>query len=87
MYYTIYLFLGFLYFCGFTTLLITTLVGTFKKEKDNGLEKDNIKINVFQGYKLLWNILKLPRIIVLAIALLTTRVNITQFHRCFVKYF
>lgn len=58
------------------TLLITSIVGIFKKEKDIRLEDGYVNVNVFQNYKLLWDILKLPRIKVLALALLTTRVNI-----------
>lgn len=58
------------------TLLITSIVGIFKKEKDIRLEDGYVNVNVFQNYKLLWDILKLPRIRVLALALLTTRVNI-----------
>lgn len=71
-------FSGFLYFFGIVTLTTTLLVGIFKKEKENQLENGYIKINVFQNYKLLWNIFKLPHIRVLAIALLTTKVNIIQ---------
>jgi len=54
-------------------LLITTLIGIFKKEKDHSFELDHKKISVFQNYKLLWNILKKPEIKLLGIALLTAR--------------
>lgn len=61
------------------TLVITFLLGIFKKEKDNldnRSEDGYVNINVFQNYKLLWDILNLPRIRVLAVALMTTRVSI-----------
>jgi MFS transporter, PAT family, solute carrier family 33 (acetyl-CoA transportor), member 1 len=57
-------------------LVITSIVGIFKKEKDSRLEEGHVNINVFQNYKLLWDILKLPRIRILAVALMTTRVSI-----------
>ncbi|XP_026823089.1 acetyl-coenzyme A transporter 1-like [Rhopalosiphum maidis] len=53
---------------------VTLLIGIFKKEKKN-LEDDFEKISVFQNYKLLWEIIKLPNIKGLAIALLTTRIG------------
>lgn len=62
-------------------LLITILVGIFKKEKCDSLELDHKKIGVFQNYKLLWNILKKPEMKLIAIALLTARVNTIQFHK------
>jgi len=74
-----YFFIGFLYLYGIMTLVITFIVGLFKNEKDNldnRSEDGYVNITVFQNYKLLWDILKLPRIRVLAVALLTIRVNI-----------
>lgn len=71
-----FIFIDYLYIYGTTILVITSIVGIFKKEKDSRLEDGYININVFQNYKLLWDILKLPRIRVLAVALMTTRVNI-----------
>ncbi|CAH1724862.1 acetyl-coenzyme A transporter 1-like isoform X2 [Aphis gossypii] len=68
---------SYLYIYGFAILVITSIVGIFKKEKDSSLEDGCININVFQNYKLLWDILKLPRIRVLAIALMTTRIGFT----------
>ncbi|CAI6366795.1 unnamed protein product [Macrosiphum euphorbiae] len=68
---------SFLYFYGSMTLVITSIVAIFKKEKDSRLEDGYVNINVFQNYKLLWDILKLPRIRVLALALLTTRIGYT----------
>lgn len=58
--------------------MITTLIGIFKKEKDSRLELDHVKISVFQNYKLLWDIINKPKIKLLAMALLTARVNIIQ---------
>lgn len=57
-------------------MLITTFIGIFKREMDYTLEEGHVKISVFKSYKLLWKILKLPNIRVLAIALLTMKVNI-----------
>jgi len=57
-------------------MLITTFIGIFKREMDYRLEEGHVQINVFKSYKLLWRILKLPNIRVLAIALLTMKVNI-----------
>lgn len=54
---------------------MTVLVGLFKKEKDNRLEDGYMKISVFQNYKMLWNIFKLPNIRMLALALITAKVN------------
>ncbi|VVC28218.1 Major facilitator superfamily domain,Acetyl-coenzyme A transporter 1 [Cinara cedri] len=67
---------GFLCFCGITVILITILVGIFKKENDNVLqENDHVKISVCQNYKILWNILKLPHIRILALALFTAKIG------------
>ncbi|VVC28216.1 Hypothetical protein CINCED_3A007453 [Cinara cedri] len=68
-------FKSFLYFWGVVYIIITTLVGIFKKEKDTRLEADHVKINIFQNYKLLLNILKLPSIRTLTLALLTSRIG------------
>jgi len=57
-------------------MLITTFIVIFKREMDYRLEEGHVKINVIKSYKLLWKILKLPNIRVLAIALLTMKVNI-----------
>lgn len=65
-----------MYFWSITIILITTLIGIFKREKDNRLEEGHVKINVLQSYQLLWKIFKLPNVRVLAIALLTMKVNI-----------
>lgn len=67
-------FVGFLYFWSVAFVLITTLIAVFKKENDCGGEPD-IKIDILQNYKLLWRIFKLPNVRVLAVALLTMKVN------------
>lgn len=66
--------LGFLLCWAIFVLLVTTLIGLFKREKDD-YEQEYENISVLRGYKLLGEILKLPRIRMIAIALLTTRVN------------
>jgi len=69
------IFIGLLYGWGIIFILITTLVGVFKKEKDNAyFDDDHDKINVFQNYPLLWDILKLPSIRILAVILITSKV-------------
>ncbi|KAL5240883.1 hypothetical protein ACI65C_008293 [Semiaphis heraclei] len=60
---------------GIFFMAITTLIAIFKNEKDNRLEDDHIKLNTFQSYKLLWDILNLPSIKILAIALVTMMVR------------
>ncbi|KAL5239627.1 hypothetical protein ACI65C_007037 [Semiaphis heraclei] len=57
-------------------LVVTVFIGLFKSEKHK-LEDDHKKISVFQNYKLLWDILKLPRVRVLAVALLTIKMGFT----------
>lgn len=54
----------------------TTLIAIFKKEKDHLLEENQLEINVAQNYRLIWDILKLPGIRKLTLALITARVNI-----------
>lgn len=56
-------------------MTITTLIAIFKNEKDNRLEDNHIKLNTFQNYKLLWDILNLPSVKILAIALLTMMIG------------
>ncbi|KAE9541110.1 hypothetical protein AGLY_004355 [Aphis glycines] len=56
---------------------ITALIAIFKNEKDFTLEDNEIKLNTFQNYILLWDILKLPSIRILAIALLTWKIGLS----------
>ncbi|CAI6365109.1 unnamed protein product [Macrosiphum euphorbiae] len=58
---------------GVVFLLITTLVTIFKKEKDTRLE--DVKINIFQNYKLIWSLLKLSSMRVFLIAVLTSTIG------------
>ncbi|XP_026811484.1 acetyl-coenzyme A transporter 1-like isoform X2 [Rhopalosiphum maidis] len=66
---------GFFYFCGFLFILISILIGIFKKEKCNRLEDNHMKLNIIQYYIILWKVLKLPSIRVLSIALLTEEIG------------
>lgn len=54
------------------------MIALFKKEKDNTQEDGYVKLNISKTYSLLWDIMKLPSIRILAIALLTARVNIAK---------
>ncbi|KAE9541283.1 hypothetical protein AGLY_004528 [Aphis glycines] len=65
---------SFLLFWAVLVMSVTFSVGIFKKEKKN-LEDGIEKVSVFQNYKLLWEIIKLPNIKGLTIALLTTRIG------------
>lgn len=58
-------------------MAITTLIAIFKNEKDFTLEDNEIKLNIFQSYILLWDIFKLPSIRIMAIALLTWMVSMS----------
>lgn len=60
-------------------MAVSTLVSLFKSEKAITEEDGFIKITVTENYKLLWNILKLPNIRVLIIAILTARVSMQLF--------
>lgn len=66
---------GLFYVCGFLYILITALIGMLKKEENCTVEDGYVKLDIFQNYSLLWDILKLPGIQILAIALLTVQVN------------
>ncbi|XP_060878679.1 acetyl-coenzyme A transporter 1-like [Metopolophium dirhodum] len=66
---------SFFYVLGILFILITTLIAVFKKEKDNRLEDDYVKLNIVQNYSLLWDILKLPSIQLLVIAMLTSKIG------------
>uniref|UniRef100_A0A2S2QHE6 Acetyl-coenzyme A transporter 1 n=1 Tax=Sipha flava TaxID=143950 RepID=A0A2S2QHE6_9HEMI len=60
---------------GILFMLITTLIALFKKEKDNRLEDDHVKLNIFHNYLLLWDILKLPSVRIMALILLTAKIG------------
>lgn len=67
-------FTDFLYFWSIMFLLVTTLVGIFKKENDHRLEDGYVNINVFQSYKLLWNIFKIQHMKTFLVIVLTSTV-------------
>lgn len=54
------------------------MIAIFKTEKDNTQEDGYVKLNISKTYSLLWDIIKLPSIRILAMALLTARVNIIK---------
>ncbi|KAL5244628.1 hypothetical protein ACI65C_012038 [Semiaphis heraclei] len=62
------------YAWGILFILITTLIAIFKKEKDNRLENDYVKLNIVQNYLLICDILKLPAIQLLALTMLTYKI-------------
>ncbi|VVC36429.1 Major facilitator superfamily domain,Acetyl-coenzyme A transporter 1 [Cinara cedri] len=64
-----------LYSLGVLFVLITTLIAIFKKEKDIKLEDNNLKLNIVQTYKLMWDILMLPSIQIFVLALLTIKIG------------
>ncbi|VVC28214.1 Hypothetical protein CINCED_3A016125 [Cinara cedri] len=64
---------SFLYFWSIAFILITILIVTFKKEND--FDESETKINIFQNYKLLWQILRLQNVRVLVVALLTMKIG------------
>jgi len=84
--FTLKRFTGLFYVWGVLFVVITISIALFKTEKDNRLEDDHIKLNIFQNYSLLWDILKLPSIRILAIALLTAKVRI-QINYIYIIFF
>jgi len=56
---------------------VTTLIAVFKTDKDNPLDDGlpRVNIDVVRNYKLLWDVSKLPSVRVLALALITMKVN------------
>jgi len=84
VHYDIFVFTDIVFLWGVVFLLITTLVTIFKKEKDTRLE--DVKINIFQNYKLIWSLLKLSSMRVFLIAVLTSTVSTYQMLSILVKY-
>lgn len=70
-----FFFKGFLYFWGFTFIIATTLVAIFKHEKNDSDHPDSLDLNLYQTYRLLGDIMKLPSVKSLSIVLLTAKVN------------
>lgn len=66
---------GLLYIWGVTYMAITVLIAVFKSEKDHRPEDGHVKLDVVENYALLWDILKMPKIRILAMALLTVKVK------------
>jgi len=52
----------------------TTLIAIFKHEKDESTEQDSLDLNLYQTYRLLGDIMKLPCVKSLSIILLTAKV-------------
>lgn len=77
---------GLLYCWGITFILLTTLIAIFKKEKDSTLDDDYLELNVVQSYSLLWNIFKIRNVQILAVALLTAKVNTIKYNFCFIHF-
>jgi len=60
---------------GISYMAITALIAIFKNEKDYLIENNETKLTIFQNYTVLWDIIKLPSMKILAIALLTSMVS------------
>jgi len=58
--------------------LFVTILIIFKKERNSELKEDDdqIKIDIIQSYKMLWNIFKIKHMKLLLMAILTSMVNI-----------
>lgn len=70
------LFVGFLYFWGYTFIITTTLVALFKHEDKGRVSKgEELNTDIKHAYKLLWDIVKLPTIKTTIIFLLTAKVE------------
>ncbi|XP_025406859.1 acetyl-coenzyme A transporter 1-like [Sipha flava] len=66
---------SFFFVFGIIVLFNILLIGILKKEKNNSLDKDYIQINVFQNFKVLWDLFNLPRVKIFILALLTMRLG------------
>lgn len=76
--YFFFFFEGFLYFWGYTFIIATTLVAIFKHEKNDSDHPDSLDLNLYQTYRLLGDIMKLPSVKSLSVVLLTAKVNYFQ---------
>lgn len=58
--------------------LFVTILIIFKKERNSKFKEDDdqIKIDIIQSYKMLWNIFKIKHMKLLLMAILTSMVNI-----------
>jgi len=69
-------FVGFLYFWGWTFVVTTTFIALFKYEDKGRTPKgEELNMDIKHAYKLLWDIVKLPTIKTTIIFLLTAKVN------------
>lgn len=66
---------GFLYFWGYVFMIATTLVAIFKHERNESAQHDSHNLNLYQTYKLLGDIMKLPSVKTLSIILLTAKIG------------
>ncbi|XP_026805456.1 acetyl-coenzyme A transporter 1-like [Rhopalosiphum maidis] len=67
---------SFLLFWGIVFLFVTVLI-IFKKERNSELEEDDqIKIDIIQSYKLLWDIFKIKHMKLLLMAILTSMIGL-----------
>lgn len=56
-------------------MIATTLVAIFKHEKNESSQQDSHDLNIYQTYRLLGDIMKLPSVKTLSIVLLTAKVK------------
>lgn len=61
-------------------MAFTSFIAIFKNEKENRLEENHIKLNIYQNYILLWDILNLPSVKILSIALVTAMVSTSKIY-------
>ncbi|VVC28221.1 Major facilitator superfamily domain,Acetyl-coenzyme A transporter 1 [Cinara cedri] len=66
---------SFSFFWGMAFFLITTLIVIVKRETDNKSDEENDHTNVFRSFARIWDILKIPRMKILVMAVLTTAVG------------
>lgn len=67
---------GFLYFWGWTFVIMTTLIALFKHEDSEKAHKDGeVNMDIKHAYKLLWDIVKLPSIKTTIVFLLTAKIG------------
>lgn len=55
-------------------MISTTLVAIFKHEKNPSTQEDSLDLNIYQTYRLLGDIMKLPCVKSLTVILLTAKV-------------
>lgn len=59
-------------------MISTTLVAIFKHEKKQSSHQEDLDLNLYQTYRLLGDIMKLPSVKSLSLILLTVKVNIKR---------